>query len=70
MALPLHDLDPAAAARDAFELMHALLPLPRSLTGDGVRRSLDLIHALAPLERSEVPSGTPIYDWEDRKSVV
>jgi aminopeptidase-like protein len=64
MTLLLQDLDPAAAARDAFGLMRALLPLPRSLTGNGVRRSLDLIHALAPLERSEVASGTPIYDWD------
>jgi aminopeptidase-like protein len=64
MTLLLQELDTEAAARDAFALMHALLPLPRSLTGDGVRRSLDLVHALAPLERSEVASGTPIYDWD------
>ncbi len=64
MTLLLQGLDTHAAARDALGLMRTLLPLPRSLTGDGVRRSLDLIHALAPLERSEIASGTPIYDWE------
>jgi aminopeptidase-like protein len=46
-----------------FELAGDLFPLPRSLTGDGVRRTLELIGRRVPLEVSEIPSGTQIYDW-------
>lgn len=54
----------AAAAQEAFELMRAMYPLCRSITGDGVRRTLDLVEPWAPLQRHEVPSGTPVFDWE------
>jgi aminopeptidase-like protein len=53
-----------AGAEDALALMHRLYPICRSITGDGVRQTLDLVHRLAPLQRSEVPSGTPVYDWQ------
>lgn len=52
------------AAAAALRLMRELYPVPRSITGDGVRRSLDLIEDLVPLERHEVPSGTAAFDWE------
>jgi aminopeptidase-like protein len=53
-----------AAAHEAFELMRAMYPLCRSITGDGVRRTLDLIETWAPLQRHEVPSGTAVFDWD------
>jgi aminopeptidase-like protein len=53
----------ADVAREAVALMRELFPLCRSITGDGVRRTLDLVNAWAPLQRSEVPSGTPVFDW-------
>jgi aminopeptidase-like protein len=49
-----------AAAYLAF--MEWLNDLPN--TGDGVRQTLALISARAPLVLSEVPSGTPVFDWE------
>ena len=54
----------ADAAARAWTLVEAMYPLCRSLTGDGVRRTLDLIEARLPLSRTEIPSGTPVYDWE------
>lgn len=54
-----------AAARKAE--MHALaaevLPLPRSLTGEGVRETLRRLSEKAAFEISETPSGTRAFDW-------
>jgi aminopeptidase-like protein len=44
-------------------LVRALYPLPRSITGDGVRETLRLVSEWAPLELTEIPSGTPVFDW-------
>jgi aminopeptidase-like protein len=50
--------------RAAWELMHELYPICRSITGEGVRASLALIGHYIPLSLTEVPSGTPVLDWE------
>jgi aminopeptidase-like protein len=56
-------LEPAAAGAEVFELARELFPLPRSLTGVGVRETLRMVGELVPLEVTEVPTGTPIFDW-------
>lgn len=58
------DSTAAAHTAQAFELMRELWPLCRSITGNGLRATLDGVHRWAPLERSEVPTGTPVFDWE------
>lgn len=45
-------------------LFDRLWPLPRSITGDGVRKSHDLIGEHVPLRRLEIPSGTQVFDWQ------
>jgi aminopeptidase-like protein len=54
---------PAEAGAELHALIAELLPLPRSLTGDGVRRTFDILERLVPLERTEVATGTAAYDW-------
>jgi aminopeptidase-like protein len=44
-------------------LMERVFAEPRSLTGEGVRRTLAAIGERAPVEVTEVPSGTPLFDW-------
>jgi aminopeptidase-like protein len=40
-----------------------LWPIPRSITGEGVRRTHAILAELLPLTTIEVPSGTPVFDW-------
>lgn len=58
---------PGAAEQEAsegFDLMRALYPICRSITGPGVRATLDQVAERIPLRRFEVPSGTAVFDWE------
>ncbi len=43
--------------------MRELFPLPRSLTGDGVRETLAVLGRDVPLEIVETPTGTTVFDW-------
>lgn len=47
-----------------FDLVREIYPLARSITGDGVRQTLACLRAVTPLTIHEVPSGTPVLDWE------
>ena len=50
------------------EEMHAwigrLLPICRSITGEGLRETLRRLGDLAPITLTEVPSGTDVFDWK------
>jgi aminopeptidase-like protein len=53
----------ASVGQEAYELIERMFPLPRSLTGSGVRDTLDLLEAIFPITRTEVASGTQVFDW-------
>ena len=48
---------------DMMSLLKVLFPLPRSLTGDGVRATLQALKQHVPLDIREIPTGTPVFDW-------
>ena len=56
-------LDRDAAGRSMMDLAAELYPIPRSLTGDGVRATLERISRRIPLDVHELPTGTPVLDW-------
>ncbi len=58
-SLDWHEL--AAEAGEEFE---RLLPIRRSLTGEGVRQTLEYLKSVSPFDIKEIPSGTRCYDWE------
>jgi aminopeptidase-like protein len=57
----------AAELAEAGERMHRrvveLFPIPRSLTGNGVRETLRRLAGEIPLTIHEVPTGTAAFDW-------
>lgn len=55
------DLDEIGA--EMFELIRALYPLCRSITGEGLRETLRTIDRIVALDVHEVPSGTRAFDW-------
>jgi aminopeptidase-like protein len=47
----------------AESLVDRLWSLPRSITGEGVRRTHDILSEILSLDRYEVPSGETAFDW-------
>ncbi len=46
-----------------MDLVEELYPLPRSITGEGVRQTLRILQRFIPLEVHEVATGTQALDW-------
>lgn len=55
--------DAEAIGEELLALMRELFPIPRSLTGRGVRDTLDVLSREIPLELVETPTGTQVFDW-------
>jgi aminopeptidase-like protein len=55
--------DAGQIGEELIELMRELFPIPRSLTGDGVRQTLAVLARDIPMDIVETPSGTAIFDW-------
>jgi len=62
-AIAAPDAAEALAAR-ALVLAADIYPICRSITGDGVRETLRRLATQTPLDVFEVPTGTPVFDWE------
>ncbi len=50
-------------AAELYAVVESLYPICRSITGDGVRATLAILAKRIPIEVHEVPSGTPVFDW-------
>jgi len=59
----LASLDREARGRALHQLARRLYPIPRSITGDGLRRTLAILGERVPLTVHEVPTGTAVFDW-------
>ena len=55
--------DAEQVGAELHDLVRQLLPLCRSITGNGLRQTLALIGERIPLEVTEVPTGTQVFDW-------
>jgi aminopeptidase-like protein len=54
-----------AEGRLMHDLATRLFPICRSLTGNGVRETFSILREVLPgLQLHEVPSGTPVFDWQ------
>jgi aminopeptidase-like protein len=59
----LESWDSTQQGRELYDLVAALYPICRSITGDGLRQSLRLLQQHVPLSLREIPTGTQIFDW-------
>lgn len=55
---------PLSSGAALHALARRLWPIPRSIAGPGTRETLRLLAEQAPFEIREIPTGTPLLDWE------
>ena len=54
---------PDVLGGELYAAMEELFPIPRSLTGDGVRSTLAILGRSIPVDVVELPTGTQVFDW-------
>jgi len=64
MAESIIEMDKTRIGAEIYALMERLYPICRSITGPGVRETLTLLSAVHPIKQTEIPTGTPVFDWE------
>ena len=50
-------------AKPMMNLLDRLWDIPRSITGEGVRKTLRILNEYAPIRQSEFPTGLKVLDW-------
>jgi aminopeptidase-like protein len=55
--------EPEKVGAAMYDMIAALYPICRSITGEGFRQTLRGIEQYLPLEIREVATGTPVFDW-------
>ena len=55
--------EPVKTGAAMYDMIAALYPICRSITGEGFRQTLQGIEQYLPLEIREVATGTPVFDW-------
>ncbi|MCK8784350.1 DUF4910 domain-containing protein [Roseomonas sp. NAR14] len=58
------NFDPNGIGQKLHRHVSALFPIFRSITGEGMRQTLAYIGESIPLQIRQVPTGTPVLDWE------
>src|SRR4051812_48792479 len=53
-----------AVGEQAYAIASDLYPICRSITGNGVRETLTRLQQIVPLTIEQVPTGTPVLDWQ------
>ena len=56
--------NPTGLGPEMRDLLKELYPICRSITGNGLRTTLRILQGHIPLTLREVPSGTPVLDWQ------
>ena len=51
------------SSRPMMHLLDRLWDLPRSITGNGLRRTLNILNEYAPIRQQEFPTGLKVLDW-------
>ncbi|WP_245912223.1 DUF4910 domain-containing protein [Brunnivagina elsteri] len=57
------EIDVNSVSQEIYQLISALYPICRSITGDGVRKTLNFVQQHISLALHEVKTGTPVFDW-------
>lgn len=56
--------------KEIEDLFDELFPIPRSITGDGYRKSISILSRYIPFTIRKISSGSRVFDWEVPKEWV